>query len=86
MYDLSFVRKSIGVSPGNVVNANVSYWAGFNGQKLSKDQPIKVDWQAPPTFELPAVPLEPENRIAEMPTSHPHATTGPAEMNGAQES
>ena len=86
MYDSSSVRKSIGVSPGNVVNTDVSCWAGFNGQKLSKDQPIKVDWQAPPTFELAAVPLESESPVAEMPTCPAHATNGPAEMNGAQQS
>ncbi|KAL8837217.1 MAG: hypothetical protein Q9176_005848 [Flavoplaca citrina] len=63
--------------------ADVRFELWFNGQKLSKDQPIKVDWQAPPAFELPAVPLEPESRVAEMPTFPAHATNGPAEMNGA---
>lgn len=58
---------------------------GFNGQKLSKDQPIKVDWQAPQVIELPA-PMEPENRVAETPTSPAHAVEGPAEMDGMQRS
>ena len=68
------------------MNADISCWTGFNGQKLSKDQPIKVDWQATPAFELSAVPLEPESRAAEMPTFPAHATNGPAEMNGAEQS
>ncbi|KAI4276552.1 MAG: hypothetical protein L6R38_005639 [Xanthoria sp. 2 TBL-2021] len=65
--------------------ADVRFELWFNGQKLSKDQPIKVDWQAPQIIELPA-PMEPENRVSEMPTSPAHATNGPAEMNGMQQS
>ncbi|KAI4225646.1 MAG: hypothetical protein L6R36_003762 [Xanthoria steineri] len=65
--------------------ADVRFELWFNGQKLSKDQPIKVDWQAPQVIELPA-PMEPENRVAEMPTSPAHAVEGPAEMDGMQRS
>ena len=39
--------------------------SGFNGQKLSKDKPIKVEWMPAPAIELPAPPVVPEAELGE---------------------
>ncbi|KAI4236452.1 MAG: hypothetical protein L6R40_006163 [Gallowayella cf. fulva] len=55
--------------------------AGFNGQKLSKDQPIKVEWQAPPAMELPPS-MEREDGILELQSSPIRGGNRPVEING----
>ncbi|KAL8708980.1 MAG: hypothetical protein Q9220_006188 [cf. Caloplaca sp. 1 TL-2023] len=42
--------------------ADVRFELWFNGQKLSKDQPIKVEWMAAPPIEMP-VPGPPEPQL-----------------------
>ncbi|KAL8953632.1 MAG: hypothetical protein Q9222_000518 [Ikaeria aurantiellina] len=42
--------------------ADVRFELWFNGQKLSKDQPIKVEWMAAPPVEMP-VPAAPEPQL-----------------------
>ncbi|KAL8801041.1 MAG: hypothetical protein Q9182_004733 [Xanthomendoza sp. 2 TL-2023] len=49
--------------------ADVRFELWFNGQKLSKDRPIKVEWQAPPVAaELPT-PMPHEDGVLELPNS-----------------
>ncbi|KAL8732759.1 MAG: hypothetical protein Q9166_002540 [cf. Caloplaca sp. 2 TL-2023] len=63
--------------------ADVRFELWFNGQKLSRDQPIKVEWQAPPVVELPAL-VKPEDGIPEMPNTSPSAVNSPVEITGSQ--
>ncbi|KAL8693159.1 MAG: hypothetical protein Q9224_003805 [Gallowayella concinna] len=50
---------------------------------LSKDQPIKVDWQAPPVVELPAS-IQREDGILELQSSPASGGSKPVEINGSQ--
>ncbi|KAL8901352.1 MAG: hypothetical protein Q9207_005247 [Kuettlingeria erythrocarpa] len=45
--------------------ADVRFELWFNGQKLSKDQSIRVEWVAAPPAELPAPPVVPDVSLTE---------------------
>ncbi|KAI4122382.1 MAG: hypothetical protein LQ338_005855, partial [Usnochroma carphineum] len=45
--------------------ADVRFELWFDGQKLSKDQPIKVEWMPTTAIELPAAPVVPDIPVRE---------------------
>ncbi|KAL8816329.1 MAG: hypothetical protein Q9223_004643 [Gallowayella weberi] len=64
--------------------ADVRFELWFSGQKLSKDRPIKVEWQEPPdAIELPAS-TQREDGIPELESSPATGGNRPVEINGSQ--
>ncbi|KAL8719782.1 MAG: hypothetical protein Q9225_003243 [Loekoesia sp. 1 TL-2023] len=68
--------------------ADVRFELWFNNQKLSRDQPIKVEWMPAPATELPASPVVPdvslEEAVLSTQTSPSKASNGTASGRNSQ--